>query len=60
MFTVPKEIKIAVQILLGIVAGLVAYSGKGSGDHAFNVVGALIVSFIAGWVAGLFITTRPA
>ena len=60
MITVPKEIKIVVQILLGIVAGLVAYSGKGSSDHTFHVVGALIVALIAGWAAGLFITTRPA
>jgi hypothetical protein len=60
VITVPKEIKLAIQVLLGIVAGLLAYSGKDGSDHTLHALGALIVAIIAGWAAGLFITTRPA
>jgi hypothetical protein len=60
VITVSKEMKLVVQILLGIGAGLLAYSEKGGSDHTFHALGALIVALIAGWAAGLFITTRPA
>jgi hypothetical protein len=52
--------KLAIQVLLGIGAGLLAYFEKGGSKHTFHALGALIVALIAGWAAGLFITTRPA